>query len=453
MLDIIITVVVLIVMLGILISTHELGHLLVAKAFNVYCLEYSIGFGPKIFSRKKPGQETRFSVGVIPLGGYVSMYDEGVELPEGETVPPERCLKNLKPWKKSLVMVAGVAVNLFTAVLFTFIYALCFPSYYSAEVIYTGYSETGANMSSVVDPEMKEHLAYDLWIEGSVGDHKIDADLDRLYVPEIAKDSNYNEVGYVIDSAAKINGNTVIALYLDDSIKGNELISHLTFYKPSESFYPTAFDKSCGIFNSADITAGAINPVAGDVLELHVSIITAFSKDARPTQEQFDNRTPYTITSNALQDGETAKFGKSSLVVKSKEHWAPIKTRLKNGCMYFAYYFQMIGLGLKYIFTFNFKEVGSIVAMGSVLSQSSAAIGWGRTFFMYGAYLGVNLAILNLLPFPGLDGWQLLVTGIEKITRKQIPEKVKNIVSFVGVALLMLLGIAIIFRDVIRLFI
>ena len=67
---------------------------------------------------------------------------------------------------------------------------------------------------------------------------------------------------------------------------------------------------------------------------------------------------------------------------------------------------------------------------------------------MYWGFISVNLAIFNLLPFPGLDGWQLLVLIIEGTTRKKIPEKVKNIVSLVGIGLLLLLMVFIVGKDV-----
>ena len=63
-----------IVLLSVLIVVHELGHLVAAKAFNVYCLEYSIGMGPLLFKKKRKGGETQFSIRAIPFGGYVSMY-------------------------------------------------------------------------------------------------------------------------------------------------------------------------------------------------------------------------------------------------------------------------------------------------------------------------------------------------------------------------------------------
>jgi regulator of sigma E protease len=74
-------------------------------------------------------------------------------------------------------------------------------------------------------------------------------------------------------------------------------------------------------------------------------------------------------------------------------------------------------------------------------------MGVGRTFFVYGGFLSLNLAIFNLLPFPGLDGWQLFVTFVEGVFRKKIPEKVKNAVSFIGLALLMILSVFLIVKD------
>ena len=63
--------------------------------------------------------------------------------------------------------------------------------------------------------------------------------------------------------------------------------------------------------------------------------------------------------------------------------------------------------------------------------------------------ISVNLGIVNLLPFPGLDGWQLLVTIIEGATRKTIPPKIKNYVSAAGIILLFVLMILIIIIDLI----
>jgi regulator of sigma E protease len=63
-----------IVFLSVLIIVHELGHLAAAKAFNVYCLEYSVGMGPLLFQFKRKNGETQFSLRGIPFRGYASMY-------------------------------------------------------------------------------------------------------------------------------------------------------------------------------------------------------------------------------------------------------------------------------------------------------------------------------------------------------------------------------------------
>ena len=72
-----------------------------------------------------------------------------------------------------------------------------------------------------------------------------------------------------------------------------------------------------------------------------------------------------------------------------------------------------------------------LAAVGFETTSVLQNYGFG-TFLKMWALISVNLAVFNLLPFPGLDGWQLLVLGVEVIFRKKIPEKVKNIMSFIG---------------------
>ena len=91
-------------------------------------------------------------------------------------------------------------------------------------------------------------------------------------------------------------------------------------------------------------------------------------------------------------------------------------------------------------------STGGIIAVAVVSSNTLKNFGFG-TFLKFWSIISVNLAIVNLLPFPGLDGWQLLVTIVEGVSRKKIPEKTKNIVSLIGIGLLMLLMILLVFKD------
>ena len=86
----IITIILFIVGLCLLVSLHELGHYITAKIFGVYCFEYSIGFGKKIIRRKSKFAETFFCIGVLPFGGYVSMYGEDDEEESGDSKKEKR---------------------------------------------------------------------------------------------------------------------------------------------------------------------------------------------------------------------------------------------------------------------------------------------------------------------------------------------------------------------------
>ncbi len=98
-----------IIIFGILVATHELGHFLMAKACGVKVVEYAIGMGPAIF--KKQGRETLYSLRVLPLGGYCAM--------EGEDSDSEdpRAFGNQAVWKRFLILVAGAAMNFITGFL------------------------------------------------------------------------------------------------------------------------------------------------------------------------------------------------------------------------------------------------------------------------------------------------------------------------------------------------
>lgn len=101
-----------ILMMGVIIFIHELGHFLTAKYFNVYCSEFAIGMGPKIFS-KKIG-ETEYALRALPVGGFVQMAgEEGTDF----DVPHERTIKGIKTWQKIIVMVAGSFMNIVLALI------------------------------------------------------------------------------------------------------------------------------------------------------------------------------------------------------------------------------------------------------------------------------------------------------------------------------------------------
>jgi membrane-associated protease RseP (regulator of RpoE activity) len=431
--QIFLTILVLILMLGILVSSHEAGHLVMAKCFNVYCLEYSIGFGPKLFSHKKKGHETTFSIRAVPLGGYVSMFGEGVELPDGVVIPESRSVEGVAKWKRALILSAGISVNLMLAVVFTFIYTVFFPS-------------PTAFDTGIVDDTSQVVQGYSFWADGAMDDYSFNSDTDRIYAPLA-----YSSTMYVVDSRALIDGQEYVAIMKVTDVSKKNLLTDLTFYKPISSYFPTASRSAMGLYNFPDTTQPFTITEAGSALTLHLAVMQVANRNVtKPSADAFAAREEHVLSATSVLKNGTLGWSRDSTFYLDPSPFFPtFGDRMLAGCKDFAYFFAMIGLGLKSIFSFDFSQVGSIVAMGSMISTASSAIGWGRTFFFFGGYLSLNLAIFNLLPFPGLDGWSLLVTLIEAIRKKKVPEKVKNGFSIVGLALLFIFAIAITVKDII----
>lgn len=115
----IINVIVFLLILGSIIIIHELGHFLAAKFFGVYCSQFSIGFGPKIWSKK--GKETEYELRALPFGGFVAMAGEEdqAENEDMKDVPVERTLKGIQTYKKVIIFLAGVFMNFVLAIVVT----------------------------------------------------------------------------------------------------------------------------------------------------------------------------------------------------------------------------------------------------------------------------------------------------------------------------------------------
>ena len=91
---------------GMLITVHELGHYIFARIFKVKIYEFSIGMGPKIFSVRSKKTDIKYSLGIFPIGGYVSMAGEDEESDEPNSL-------DKKPvWQRMIITAAGAFMNL-----------------------------------------------------------------------------------------------------------------------------------------------------------------------------------------------------------------------------------------------------------------------------------------------------------------------------------------------------
>ena len=116
-----------ILIFGVLIAVHELGHFLAAKACGVRVNEFSIGMGPAIFHTTKG--ETEYSLRLLPIGGFCAM--EG----EDEESDDPRALERQGFWKKLLIFVAGAAMNFLTGLLIMICLYAGAQGFYTAEIV------------------------------------------------------------------------------------------------------------------------------------------------------------------------------------------------------------------------------------------------------------------------------------------------------------------------------
>lgn len=113
-----------ILILGVTVFIHEFGHFLFAKKAGIYCYEFSLGMGPRLFKFKRKNDETEYSIRLFPIGGYVSMAGESVE--EDKNVPKNKLIQS-KTWlQRFLTIIAGIAFNFILSAIIFFCIALIY---------------------------------------------------------------------------------------------------------------------------------------------------------------------------------------------------------------------------------------------------------------------------------------------------------------------------------------
>lgn len=137
-----------ILILGVTIFVHELGHFIFAKRAGIYVYEFSLGMGPKIFSFNRKDDETVYSIRLFPLGGFVQM--AGEEITPDEEIPEEKRMQS-KTWvERFLTIVAGCISNFIFALILLFVVGLIYGS---------------PELKPYIGESLKNYPAYEVGIE------------------------------------------------------------------------------------------------------------------------------------------------------------------------------------------------------------------------------------------------------------------------------------------------
>lgn len=374
--------------LGLLVFIHELGHFVAAKAFGVYVREFSLGFGPKLISFKRG--ETTYSIKAFPLGGYVAMYGEEVSL-EGIDIPRSRSLLGISKPKRAVIMSAGVILNFILAFILFFLSNWGFTQQQLTNQLVI---ETGS-LGSQAGMQTGEVLDFNALAEQT--EPLVTSDPSRTYRLRIQDPESYDAT-------------------LNDILD----VGYVDLANTWVRFVPTSLD---------------------DFIDLSLPIRT-YTSSTEFTTRSVDVR----WSAIAIEDGfDWAPLGISFYIYTVDYTFVEaIDASWRDWTRGVSLIFNTV---IGFFAGENLDQVGGIVAIFTTSSSVLENLGLGTYIFLWGL-ISVNLAIFNLLPFPGLDGWHLLVITIEGIMRREIPSTLKNVLSLIGFFILMSLMILLIFRDI-----
>jgi len=456
----ILTVILFIISLAVLIVLHELGHLSMAKLFNVYCQEFSIGFGPALLKRRKEGKETYFAIRAVPLGGYVSMYGEDIELEDGVIIPKERSLEGIKRWKKAIILSAGVFTNAVLALTLFAISNICFPLMQATSWAHVKESSSlyaqglrDDDRMFFYGPEDDKSIYFEFEKEGQLY-------AGRFYIvdPNLTIEDRHYVVGYY-PTGNKNETNFEDGIYVFSADTTGEIKNDKAFEEWNKKGYELAY--------YPNFKADLYKPYENTSFVLNVGFNKYLGE--KDGVRQYGELSTYSVEINSVKkNNDTYVWNETGLSFKTNKVWLDFGTRVRYTFEDFGNASSLVFRGLGMLFTGGIKNMSGIVG---ILNQTSTIL--SQYTFAYYIYfwglISVNLAIFNLLPFPGLDGWALVVTAVEggtnfvkrrrfnhnhaegeEYVEWKIPSKVKNIVSFIGLALLFMLAIAIVVIDIIR---
>jgi len=415
--------------LSIIIIIHEFGHFIVAKLSGIKVLEFSLFMGPKLFSVKRG--ETQYSLRLIPLGGFVKMEGEEQESDD------ERAF-NKKPVPiRMAVVAAGAIANILSAIIIL--------------VIITSY--TGYNTTKIA--QINENMpGYSAGIRK--GDKIVEYQGKKIYHPMEFEVFASMETSETVDVKIKRNGKIIektvkpqryryILGFTPKADKGPEsnVIDEVGKDTPAEKAGLIQGDRIVKINDTSIESRQDINDYLNENKEKPVKVTVLrngqeLELNITPTKERYPE---YYAMGIGFESAKGSFFG-----------------AVKNSCIS-AYstarlvYYSIIWLVTGKVSVNQLSgPVGIVDYIGSSVQQGPTLMDKIIDLLNIMAFISINVGVMQLIPFPALDGSKILIYAIEGIRKKAIPPEKEAFITMVGFVLLVALMIFVTFNDTLRIF-
>jgi regulator of sigma E protease len=443
-----------VVALGALIFIHELGHFLVAKGMGVGVERFSLGFGPRIFSFRRG--ETEYCVSIVPLGGYVKMMGEeatgedAIHPPtDAPPMDPTKSFSTKPLWARAVIVFAGPGMNLvLAAVIFSVVFAavgvpLLDPTI-GRVTPDSPAAQAGLHIRDrvvAVDGKPVEH-----W--GEV-EEAVARSNGRPLALTVTRDGARQEVSV---TPRKVPGKTLFNEPAEVWRIGADryvppVVGEVRPGMPAADAGIQPRDRIVALngkpIETWDELAETISMRAGEALTLRI--------------ERGGSQMDLTVTPRVEVDkdalGNETKVGRIGIATATSETFKrsdPLTAAARGVARTWdVTAITVVSIWKLITGTIPASNIGGPLQISMVAGQQAQQGLVSYAFFV--ALISVNLAILNLLPVPMLDGGHLLFFAIEAVLGRPLSLRKREIAQQIGLALLLLLMVFALFNDLTRL--
>lgn len=423
--------------LSILVGLHEWGHMVAAKSFGMRVEKFSIGFPPKIWAKQMG--ETEYSIGAIPLGGFVKitgMIDESLDTKSLSEEPKPYEFRAKPAWQRLIVMLGGIIVNVITGIII-----FIFIAFADGE---TYLPKNELNKHGIVAYDLGEQLGFE------TGDKIINVN-----------GREYEKFSDIIGAEVLMGSNVYFTVdRFGEEVRiemPNDFVERL-----SEKNAPPVIAPR-NVFSVGEILDGSnaqkAGLLAGDkITAINGSEVRYFDQ----LRSALDTLKLKTIDATVARNGDEINLP----IAVSEEGMIGFRPVVENNFVTREFSFgEAVGVGTVRAFSVVWLNIQGINKMvkGEVSARKSMAgpiriatmfggtWDWSRFWYLVGL-LSMVLAFMNFLPIPALDGGHVVFLTWEIVSGRKPSDKFLEGAQKVGMVVLLSLMAFVIINDTISLF-